>query len=300
MTEDFHPELRRVARFLPRAVLSERLLPLHRAAGTLIGKVASKKAPVFAAGSVSVRLHRPATAPAGRLPGLLWIHGGGYVAGTAAGDDFMCKLFAESLGIVVAAVDYRLAPDYHFPVPLEDCYDGLRWLARHESVDPTRLAIGGASAGGGLAAALALLARERAEVALRLQLLAYPMLDDRTALRTDIDETNIRGWTNKSNAFGWRAYTGFAPGSDEVSQLAAPGRCQDFAGLPPCWLGVGTLDLFYDESVVYAKGLQGAGVPCQLDVVPGAFHGFDMISRKAEVSKAFRASQLKALADALC
>jgi acetyl esterase/lipase len=297
VTDDFHPDLRRVARVLPKAVLSERLLPLHRAAGSLIGKFVSKKAPVFAAGSVSVRLHQPAAAK-GPLPALLWIHGGGYIAGTAAMDDAICKEYAETLGIVVGAVDYRLAPEHHFPVPLEDCYDGLTWLAGHASVDPTRLAIGGASAGGGLAAALALLARERAEIPLRFQLLTYPMLDDRTVQRTDIDETNVRGWTNKSNAFGWRAYTGHQPGSNEITTLAAPGRCQDFSGLPPCWLGVGTLDLFYGESLAYAKGLQGAGVPCQLDVVKGAFHGFDLIRRKAEVSKAFRASQMKALADA--
>jgi acetyl esterase/lipase len=298
MTDDFHPELRRVARLLPSAVLSARSLWLHRAAGNIIGRVVAKKAPVFATGSVSVRLHQPASME-GSLPAMLWIHGGGYVAGTAAGDDSLCRQFADTLGIVVAAVDYRLAPEHRYPVPLHDCYDALTWLAGHASVDSTRIAVGGGSAGGGLAAALALLARERAEVPLRLQLLAYPMLDDRTALRTDIDESNIRGWNNKSNAFGWQSYTGYAPGSSEVSELAAPGRCQDFTGLPAAWIGVGTLDLFQDESIAYAKNLQDAGVPCQLDVVKGAFHGFDLVRRKAEVSKAFRASQMKALTDAL-
>jgi acetyl esterase/lipase len=235
----------------------------------------------------------------GPLPGLLWIHGGGYIAGTATGDDTLCRRFAETLGIVVAAVDYRLAPEHPYPTALHDCYEGLTWLASHASVDPTRLAIGGLSGGGGLAAALALLARERAEIPLRLQLLAYPMLDDRTATRSDLDQTNVKGWDNTSNAFGWWSYLGQAPGSPDVSPLASPGRCQDFAGLAPAWIGVGSLDLFCQESVAYAKGLEGAGVPCQLDVVKGAFHGFDLVRPKAEVSKAFRASQMTALADAL-
>jgi acetyl esterase/lipase len=272
LTDDFHPELRRVARMLPRSVLSARTLKFHRAAGTILERVVAKRAPVFAAGSSSVRLHQPVSME-GPLPALLWIHGGGYIAGSAATEDSVCRQMARELGIVVAAVDYRLAPEHRFPTALHDCYDALSWLADHESVDSTRLAVGGASAGGGLAAAVAHLARERAEIALRLQVLAYPMLDDRTAVRTDIDEQNVRGWDNKSNAFGWQSYLGQPPGRGGVSQLAAPGRCADFSDLAPCWIGVGTLDLFHDECIAYAKGLQAVGVPCQLEVVKGAFHG---------------------------
>ena len=298
MTEDVHPELRRIARILPRSVLTPRLLPLHRLGGAVINRVGRSRAPAFGTESVSVRLHQPASMT-GPRPGLLWIHGGGYIAGTATGDDALCRQFAETLGIVVAAVDYRLAPEHQFPTALHDCYEGLAWLANHDSVDRSRLAIGGLSGGGGLAAALALLARERAEIKLRLQLLAYPMLDDRTATRTDIDQTNVKGWDNTSNAFGWRSYLGQAPGSPDVSPLAAPGRCQDFAGLAPAWIGVGSLDLFYEESLAYAHGLTEAGVPCHLDVVTGAFHGFDLVRPRANVSKAFRAAQMTALADAL-
>jgi acetyl esterase/lipase len=298
VTDAFHPELRRVARVLPRSVLNARTLKFHRVGGKILERVAAKRAPVFATGSASVRLHQPASME-GRMPALLWIHGGGYIAGSAATEDSVCRRMAEELGIVVAAVDYRLAPEHHFPTALHDCYDGLTWLADHESVDPTRLAVGGASAGGGLAAAVALLARERAEIALRLQVLAYPMLDDRTAVRSDIDERNVKGWDNKSNAFGWQSYLGQPPGWGGVSEQAAPGRCADFSDLAPCWIGVGTLDLFHDECVAYAKGLHAAGVPCQLEIVKGAFHGFDIVRRKAAVSMAFRASQMKALADAL-
>jgi acetyl esterase/lipase len=196
-------------------------------------------------------------------------------------------------------VDYRLAPEHRFPIALHDCHDALTWLVHHDDVDPSRIAIGGASAGGGLAAALALLARERAEVPLRFQLLSYPMLDDRTAVRTDIDESNFRVWNNKANEFGWQSYLGYPPGSSQVSALAAPARSEDLSGLPPAWIGVGSLDLFYDEDVAYAERLQGAGVKCRLDVVPGGFHGFDAVRRKADVSQAFRSAQLEALGDAL-
>jgi acetyl esterase/lipase len=230
---------------------------------------------------------------------LLWIHGGGYVIGSAAQDDAVCRRFADQLGIVVAAVEYRLAPEHRFPVPLHDCHDALVWLAGQPTVDPTRVAVGGASAGGGLAAALAVLARQRAEVPLAFQLLAYPMLDDRTAERTDLDESNFRLWNNEANRFGWQSYTGHRPGSDEVSGLAAPSRLDDLAGLPPAWIGVGTLDLFHDEDLAYARRLREAGVECELDVVEGAFHGFDLVRAKAGVSRAFRSAQLTALGAAL-
>ena len=226
---------------------------------------------------------------------MLWIHGGGYVIGTAAQDDSLCRRFARELGMVVAAVDYRLAPEYQYPVPLDDCYQALVWLARQPDVDPSRIAVGGASAGGGLAAALALLAHERSEVDLAFQLLAYPMLDDRTALRSDIDERMFRLWNTRANRFGWESYTGRPPGSVGLSGLAAPARYGDLSGLPPAWVGVGTLDLFRDEDVAYADRLRAAGISCTLDVVEGAFHGFDLIRPKAEVSRAFRAGQMAAL-----
>ncbi len=233
------------------------------------------------------------------LPALLWIHGGGYVIGSAAQDDAICRHLVRSLGIVVAAAEYRLAPEHQFPLPLHDCYDALAWLTSQRDVDPARVAVGGASAGGGLAAALALLAQERGEVQLAFQLLSYPMLDDRTATRTDIDERGFRMWNNKANRFGWQSYTGYPPGSDKVSGLAAPARYDDLSGLPPTWIGVGTLDLFYEEDVSYAERLREAGVPCDLEEVAGAFHGFDSVQPRAGVTQAFRAAQVAALGAAL-
>jgi acetyl esterase/lipase len=252
-------------------------------------------------GAVTARVHRPASAHGGRVaaPALLWIHGGGYVIGEPAQDDLLARTVADELGAVVAAVGYRKAPEYPFPIPLHDCHDALVWLARQPGVDPDRIAIGGASAGGGLAAALALLARERGEVQPVFQLLSYPMLDDRTALRTDIDERRLRLWSNEANRYGWECYLGCAPGGADVSGFAAPARHDDLTGLPPAWIGVGTCDLFQDEDLAYARRLDDAGVPCEVHEVVGAFHGFDMVSPKAPVTQAYRAAQVAALGAAL-
>ena len=218
---EFHPDLRRTARWLPRGVVSPRTLGTIRALTRVASVVPAKHVEIERVGPISVRVHRPGSIGEPRAA-LLWIHGGGYVLGSAAQDDSICRHLAERLGIVVAAVEYRLAPDYRFPVPLHDCYAALTWLARQRSTDPDRIAVGGASAGGGLAAALALLAHERGELQLAFQLLSYPMLDDRTANRTDIDERMFRLWNTKANRFGWQSYTGCRPGSDGIGGLAAP------------------------------------------------------------------------------
>ena len=241
---------------------------------------------------VGVRLYRPTDA-SGTGPALLWIHGGGYVIGSAAQDDELCRRFARELGATVASVDYRLAPENPYPVPLDDCYAALAWLVALPSVDPARVAIGGASAGGGLAAALALLARDRDEIPLAAQLLVYPMLDDRTVQREGLDNPGLRLWNQSSNKFGWACYL-----ADADPDVAVPARHEDLRGLPPAWMGVGTLDLFHDEDLVYAERLRAAGVSCQVEVVQGAFHGFDGIVPKAEVSQSFFKSQCAVLRDA--
>ena len=290
---EFHPELRRSARLLPKQMITPVTLPFVRAASRLMWRNAPSDVEVLTLGSgVSVRLHRPAgTSSPG--PALLWIHGGGYVIGDAAQDDDLCRRFAEKLGATVAAVNYRLAPQHPYPVPLEDCYAALSWLTGLPSVDPDRVAIGGASAGGGLAAALALLTRDRGEIPLVAQLLVYPMLDDRTVGRADLDNPGHRLWNQTSNRFGWQAYLG-----DADPDVAVPARRDDLAGLPPAWVGVGTLDLFHDEDLAYAQRLQDAGVPCEVTVVPGAFHGFDGIAPNADVSQRFFASQCALLRNA--
>jgi acetyl esterase/lipase len=284
---DFHPDLARRARFIPRGMISPNTLPLFRAIARLGNRRTPKGVEVLVTASgAHVRLHRPADA-SGAGPALLWIHGGGYLIGSAAQDDLICRRFARELGVTVAAVDYRLAPEFPYPIPLEDCYAALTWLATLPSVDPARLAIGGASAGGGLAAALALLARDRGEVDVAAQLLVYPMLDDRSATQEGLDNPNYRLWTQKANVYGWSSYLG-----DADPAVAVPARREDLSGLPPAWIGVGTNDLFHLEDVAYAERLVAAGVPCDLDVVDGAFHGFDALVAKAPVSQAFFTSQV--------
>jgi acetyl esterase/lipase len=291
----FHPDLR-LARFLPRAVVGPRSLRAVRAlAGLVPGDRTTETVPLDH--GVTVRLFRPRT-PRPAAPALLWIHGGGFVIGSAAQDDAQCRRFAERLNIVVASVDYRLAPEHPFPIPLEDCYTALAWLARRDDVDSGRIAIGGASAGGGLAAGLALLAVERGEIRPAFQLLSYPMLDDRSSERTDVNPRHLRVWSQDSNRFGWRSYLGPAAGR-ETPQLAAPARYADLAGLPPAWIGVGTRDLFHDEDLAYAHRLRTAGVPCEVHVVPGAYHGFDGVHATAQISRDFLHARTAALESAI-
>lgn len=293
---DVHPDLRRIARIAPRQLIGPRSLPVIRALSAFTaraGRMRKSRAPrdveVITLGpGAGVRLFRPVgvSEPA---PALLWIHGGGYVMGTARQDDRLCRRFSSRLGMTVASVEYRLAPEHPYPAPLDDCYSALTWLTGLPTVDRDRVAIGGASAGGGLAAALALLARDRGEVGPAFQVLAYPMLDDRSSATAA--GPNHRLWNARSNRFGWTAYLG---GADP--RVAVPGRRDDLSGLAPAWIGVGTHDLFHDEDLAYAGRLTEAGVPCHVEVVPGAFHGFDLVAPKAEVSRRFFDSQCEALA----
>ncbi|MQY17065.1 alpha/beta hydrolase [Nocardia macrotermitis] len=294
-TTDFHPDLR-LARFLPHSVVGPRRLRLIRGLMLLQPTRRDTHAVVEQAGpGVSVRVFRPASV-SGPRPGLLWIHGGGLIMGSAAGDDRKCRALADRLGAIVVSVDYRLAPEYPFPIPLEDCYTGLRWLAAHPDVDTDRIAIGGDSAGGGLSAALAILARDRGRIRPVLQLLAYPMLDDRSSDRTDIDPRRFRMWDQDSNRLGWRSYLGSSAAT--IPPLAVPARHEDLTGLPPAWIGVGTHDLFHDEDVAYARRLRAAGVDCELEIVPGAYHGFDHVEARTGVSRAFFRAQVTALRNA--
>ncbi|HET7664959.1 MAG TPA: alpha/beta hydrolase [Mycobacterium sp.] len=283
---EFHPDLRRVARYTPKQIVTPVTVPFLRAAERLLWHRTPDDVEVITLNSgAGVRLFRPAEVT-GRAPALLWIHGGGFVIGKAAQDDALCRRYAHELGATVASVEYRLAPEHPYPASLEDCYSALQWLVRRPFVDTDRVAIGGASAGGSLAAALALLTRDRNEIRLAAQLLVYPMLDDRTVQRKDLNNPGLRLWNQSSNKFGWSAYLG---GADP--EAAVPARREDLSGLPPAWLGVGTLDLFHDEDLAYAERLRAAGVRCEVEVVAGAFHGFDGIVPKAEVSQSFFQSQ---------
>jgi acetyl esterase/lipase len=219
------------------------------------------------------------------LPCVYWIHGGGYVAGSNLGDDLRFDRWCPTLGCVGVSVEYRLAPEHPYPAPLDDCYAGLAWVVAHADelgVDASRVGIGGNSAGGGLAAGLALLARDRGELAINFQLLIYPMIDDRQV-------THSSGWTDpiwppSANTYGWTAYLGDRKGGPDVEPYAAATRATDLGGLPPTLIAVGAIDGFSDEDIDYAVRLRHAGVPVDLHVYAGAPHGFDGLAVDSAVA----------------
>lgn len=294
MEQGFHPELRRIARFLPRNAFTQRTIPVMQLLSRWMARKRRRGVTIVAApGGVGLRMQRP-TQPRNCGAMMLWIHGGGYVIGSATQDDALCRQFADRLGIPVVAVEYRLAPQHPYPAALEDCYAALQWVSRLDGVDPQRIVIAGSSAGGGLAAALAMLARDRAEIAPLFQLLVYPMLDDRTSHRPGIANPLHRLWTEQTNRLGWEAYL---RGADP--EQAVPARRRDLSRLPAAWIGVGKLDPLHDENLEYARRLTAAGVECALEVVPGAFHGFDAIAPKAGVTRVFFERQCEAVHAAL-
>ena len=250
---------------------------------------------------VMVRLYRPAALP-DSAPALYWIHGGGMVLGDVEMNDAYCGRLAGQLNALIASVEYRLAPEHPYPAPLDDCYAGLSWLAGATDeigVDPTRIGLGGGSAGAGLAAGLALLARDRGEVEVCFQFLVYPMLDDRNATRSSHAITDGRVWNRDTNHVGWNAYLSGQAGSEGIDAYAAPARSGDLSGLPPAYICVGTMDLFVDEDIAYAQALLAADVPVELHVYPGAFHGSPNSIPNASLSVRWNADEQAALERAL-
>ncbi|MGD9955281.1 MAG: alpha/beta hydrolase [Candidatus Nanopelagicales bacterium] len=249
---------------------------------------------------VDVRIYEPPGRADGS-PAVLFIHGGGYVIGSAAGDDALCADLARQLGALVVSVEYRLAPEHPFPAPHEDCLRALRWMHAEADalrIDPARIAVSGESAGGGLAAGLVQRAVDDG-IPVAFQHLIYPMLDDRTVQRAEAGDAWHAVWTPPSNRYGWASYLGTEPGGDIVPPYAVPSRRASLAGLPPTWIGVGSADLFHDEDVAYAEALREAGVPCTLHVTPGMPHAGQRFAVEAPASQAFERSGLEALARGL-
>jgi len=246
---------------------------------------------------IRLRIYQPKTNSAPR-PVLIWLHGGGYVMGKPEMDDLVCAQYVRELGISIVSVDYRYAPKHPFPAGLEDVYSALKWVEANShplGVDGKRIAIGGVSAGGGLAAATAQLAHDRQEVKPVFQLLVYPMLDDRTVLRAEIDDSDNFTWPKENNRFGWESYLGKKCGAEDAPAYAVPARRKDLSGLPPAWIGVGTLDIFHDEDATYAQRLKECGVECEFHIAPQAFHGFDVFNQQLPIVQEFRRSQIKSL-----
>jgi acetyl esterase/lipase len=205
--------------------------------------------------------------------------------------------YVSASGVPMLSVDYRVAPEHPHPVPVEDSYAGLRWLSDHADelgVDPARIAVMGDSAGGGLAAAVALLARDRSGPVVARQILLYPMLDDRNTT-PDPEIVPFAGWSYDDNATGWGALLGNAVGGPEVSAYAAPARATDLSGLPAAYIEVGQLDIFRDEDLEYARRLSLAGVPVEFHLYPGVPHEFDAIAFDSDVAQRARAGLIRVL-----
>ena len=220
---------------------------------------------------VRVKLYTPANLAAD-APALVWIHGGGMVLLSADGDDFACAMRASNHGCLVASVDYRLAPETAAPGLVHDCYAAFRHVADNASdlgIDVDRIVIGGASAGGGLAAGTALFARDQGGPQPSAQLLVFPMLDHSNTTASSHAIVDTRVWNRSANQIAWEHYLG----GEAPTIYSSPSTCDDLSGLPPAYINVGTFDMFHDEDVAYATELNRAGVHCELHVYPGCFHG---------------------------
>ncbi|RAS70434.1 acetyl esterase/lipase [Lentzea atacamensis] len=231
--------------------------------------------------------------PAGRteaVPGLVYIHGGGFVLGDLDMFHAIVLRLVDELGIVIVSVDYRLAPEHPFPAPVEDCYAALKWVAAKADelgVDPQRIGVGGESAGGGLSAGTALLARDRGGPELCFQYLGIPELDDRLDTDSMRDYVDTPLWNRPNAIFSWASYLGTEPGGDDVSPYAAPARATDLAGLPPAFVTTCQYDPLRDEGIEYARRLAHAGVPTELRHYPATFHGSAFIESAAITRRMF-------------
>lgn len=272
------PVLRPVMQRTPALNIENRLVlwllggPVSRLApGKRIDGVARR---VVHDGAVRVRIYTPENANGS---GLLWIHGGGLVIGSAKLDDRLCGETAHQLGVTVVSVDYRLAPKHPFPAAIDDSHAAWQWMVAHArelGLDADRLAVGGQSAGGGLAACLVHRLHDEG-VTVAAQWLFCPMLDDRTAADRAHDATKHYIWNNRSNLVGWSSYLGAAPGGATIPPYAVAARREDLAGLPPAWIYTSDIELFHDEDLEYARRLEAAGVDVTLEVVHAAPHGFE-------------------------
>lgn len=274
-----------------RAMLSA-MLEAVKAELPEIDGVASKDLAVDGldgAPDIAIRLYRPQE-DVSTLPAVLWLHPGGFVLGDLELDDFMLRQLAKDTGCLLVNVSYRLAPENPFPAAFDDCYATLKWLhanAVELGVDPERIAVAGGSAGGGLAAATTLRARDTGEVPVAFQMLIYPALDDRNVAQASASLPDNLLWTRENALHSWTAYVGSDLGSHDLSPYAAPIRATDLGGLPPTYIAVGSLDMFLEENTLYARRLAQAGVATELHVYPGAYHAFDAFAPMASVSARF-------------
>lgn len=305
------PELRVLAAQMPLVDFTRETLPAIRTA--IADRLTAGDAPQMDGVTCSERqiqgpdgaplrlLHyQPSDRPRTPMPAILHIHGGGFILGLPEMNHATNVMLARDLRCHVVSVDYRLAPEHPYPAALDDCTAALDWLcdkARGIGVDPARIGIKGESSGGGIAAALALRERDRGNNRIAFQHLIYPMLDDRTGTTAPIpDFAGTVGWNAANNRFAWNCLLGQGrkPGDTGISPYMAPAREERLVGLPPTYLSIGTLDLFFSENLAFAGALRDAGVPVDLNVYAGAFHGFEGAT-EARVAQASSVNSKRAL-----
>jgi acetyl esterase/lipase len=245
--------------------------------------------------AIGLRLYRRE----GDQPGSLavYVHGGGMFLCSIDTHDPICRMYTHLSGVPLLSVDFRFAPEHPYPTSVEDVHAALRWATENAAelgVDPSRIAVMGDSAGGGMAAAVALMARDRGGPALAAQILVYPMLDDRTTT-PDPEIEPFAMWSTDDNITGWGCLLGDTAGGPDVPSYAAPSRETDLSGLPPAFIDVGQLDIFRDEDVDYAARLQRAGVAVELQLYPGVPHAFEVFAPDAAVSRRAIAARVRAL-----
>lgn len=315
MDGPLHPELA-LARYLPSMPLNDTWLKVFRYL------VPSAKIPLKTSSSSEVVTSELVEIPAGltgdgnpsvpacivrpkttttttaKHPAILWFHGGGMVLGSYTMDLSMMKTWAQELDAVIISIEYRLAPEHKAPAAVDDGFTGWQWMVNHAvelGIDVDRLVVAGASAGGGVAATTVQRIHDsRSPIQPILQLLVYPMLDDRTVLLFD-DSVKAHVWTPKANRYGWTSYLGCTPGNADVPPYAVAARRTDLTGLPALWIGVGTLDLFHDEDLEYAQRLAQTGTRAEVFVSPGAFHGFHELFPNSSPAVEFKQAQVDAL-----
>lgn len=313
MEKKVHPELREVFAVMPGMPITQESIEGIRAGiAQQISQLRSSSSPnvetteKFVPGTegnpeVRVLIHRP-KAQTDVLPGIYYIHGGGYILGTAEMFSSGCEHYAEQFNCVVVNVDYRLAPEHPYPAPIEDCYSGLKWFAENATelnVDPERIVVVGASAGGGLTAALSLLARDRKGPKIAAQFPLYPMIDDRCNTPSNEEITDERVWNGIGNRAAWDMYLGDFKDADDVPIYAAPARAEDYSDLPPTFTCIGDLDPFRDETITYVQRLRQCGVPVEFHLYPGGFHGFEGFVPQASISQQLTSTFESALKNTL-
>jgi acetyl esterase/lipase len=303
---NIHPQLRAATKSFPKLpvasgfgrFVTRLLLPLLVPRAKDLDGLAIEN--VTTAAGLKLRIYTPAGAK--KRAALLYFHGGGMMIGTPSQDDRFLASTAAELDVVIVSPDYRLAPENPAPAALDDCRAAWAWMIDNQStrgIDTARMAIGGESAGGGLAAGLVLRIHDEGGIQPVAQWLFCPMLDDRTALDRSLDEVSHFVWNNTMNRVGWHSYLGKGFGTDEVSGNAAPARRVNLRGLPKAWIGVGDVELFFDECAAYAERLSAYGVPCDFEVVSGAPHSFQTLAPDSQLAKDYLANATRWLGRAL-